>query len=1395
MTIPNFTSPHCHPLSLDSGSTVAAMVEREIELETGAVCCTDHGSMGACREVYDLAKKKGLAPILGCEIYFRDDQDPILAKAGIESVEGKYNGYAKYFHATIHALDQPAFEAMSRVLSRAWLNRTEKHGSDLKPIFDWNDLEELGQYNITFGTGCLVGMIQRNLLLGRPDVAMAYFKRLRGIAKPGNLYVEIFPHHTTHQWVDGTFLHFADGTRQKVWAGKKFRTNASEEITAEAMSWDPKPHTHILGIKNRSTWEIYPEPKALARVETIQGFMANECTAFAPDGDTQRSCNRFMLELARRFKVPALVSDDAHFSHPEDKVVQDIRLSDGPRSWKFYASYHRFSGQEAFEHFRATLGINEAQFEGWVENSKEFASRFKDFSLDHPVSLPAKFYPPDSLKYTYELIEKHGRMDWNDPVMTARLKEEITLFHENGKLDLLTYFQTCEDVIEHCQKEGDLTGPGRGSSGGVLLNYLLEVTHVHPLQHELSLDRFITPDRIASGKMPDVDMDFPNRDLLVDPENGYCVKRYGDHFAQISVLTTMRLKSSMKDVARARLGFVPKDIEDWCSRLPTPPQGITDTAFVFGYTADDGTEVKGLVDTSPDLQEYIKKYPADWENVKKCLAVPRQYGRHASAFVIANEPIAKRVPLMTVSGVPVTQYTAPSVEASGFIKFDFLGLNTLNDIRDCLRFIRARSGRAFEPFYRMPHGRVPLVRVVPHRGEILDVWRLPEDEKVFEEIGRGKTETVFQFNTNSARQWLREFNHRRPDGRRLINSIDDMAVFTALDRPGPLDAYVGEGEDRHNMLQEYARRARGEDPTDFIPALQEILPETYGIMAFQEGLQKVYAELTGCSRAEAEEFRSNVAKKKVDKVEKAYGPFIEKASQRVGKETAEKIFQQIKTFGSYGFCMWEFQGIETDCGVRPIVELAKHPGIYRVMYRREDGTRGCTYPVRVWQSGTKEVKVAILANGATVAATDDHQFYSSEDRKWYPFSWYLDRGEMATDHGWTSILSVNSIGVQPVYDMEMPFEPNFYLPGGVLAHNCKAHAVAYSYIAYACAWLKHHYPLEWWCAVLKNADKEKVYEQHWAHCGHLVDMPDANHSEPDFVLRGDRIKAPLGFLKGVGPKAQEELAAGRPYKDIQDFCDRIRSVKDATKTTDPETGKVKAGRSALNKGVVGDLIITGVLDSLFEPGLTDLEKIQAFHAALAISMEKKKPEPVDPKWIEMDLLGRYQYRKKVLPIHAEDIRRPACVLAQIPGLRMETDLDSDGNPEERFYYDTEEETLRVVSGTELRMLSGLRVGRDPIRVAAIAYVLAARTFDYGKEVRKRAVDFTLDLGGVQTNLVLWPPRNGRIPNMPVGHRKADTLVGGIVLLTLNRYRDDRPFGIDSIQIIRLPLENKNKGAK
>src|SRR6185437_5388781 len=139
-----------------------------------------------------------------------------------------------------------------------------------------------------------------------------------------------------------------------------------------------------------------------------------------------------------------------------------------------------------------------------------------------------------------------------------------------------------------------------------------------------------------------------------------------------------------------------------------------------------------------------------------------------------------------------------------------------------------------------------------------------------------------------------------------IDSIATMAYFTALDRPGPLDAYVTNPEDeegkKHNMLVEYARRARGAPKSpDILPIFDELLPHMNGIMITQEAMQYMYQTLTGCSGPEAEEFRSNVAKKKMAKVEKAYLPFLEHASKKIGRENAEAVWKNFITFGQYGF--------------------------------------------------------------------------------------------------------------------------------------------------------------------------------------------------------------------------------------------------------------------------------------------------------------------------------------------------------------------------------------------------------------------------------------------------------------------------------------------------------------
>lgn len=599
--------------------------------------------MASCRKVYDLAGAKKLIPILGVEGYVRDDDCPILAAHGIvkptgdEKDSGTYRGYNKYYHITLHALDQKAYERLVLQLSLADA-RAEVHGSERKPLFTWAQLEDLGTYNIIATSGCLVGVVQRHLMSGRPDIAGAYYKRIREIFKPGNFYVELFSHRCDKNWVDAIFLTLEGGETLKYYTGKTLRTDAGE-FKASEIAKSPTKHKKLLAVKNYHTWEER-EPKAITSVRAVQDYIANECSPWAPDGDVQLGANKFMLAMTKRFHDPILISDDAHFADMEDKIVQDCKLGGKGGSWKFYGSYHRQSSQEAFQYFNKYMNISEETFRGWLDQHAEWSDRFKDFApkesnpnaagpWEVKPSLPTSFYPADTLKHTRELIAKHGRMDWQNKAMVDRLQSEIELLHFNGTIDLLPYFFIDEEICSLYRTKGLLTGPGRGSAAGLLLTFLLGITHVDPLKYGLSQDRFLTLDRIKTGKLPDIDQDLPDTSILVDPVNGYLRERFGECYAQISVDTTVKLKSAIKDICRARRGTVLAEIHEVCNQLPNPPQGIDDKKFVFGYLGDDGKEVKGLFDTNEALQQYAKSFPEDWRIVQKMMGITRQKGRHA----------------------------------------------------------------------------------------------------------------------------------------------------------------------------------------------------------------------------------------------------------------------------------------------------------------------------------------------------------------------------------------------------------------------------------------------------------------------------------------------------------------------------------------------------------------------------------------------------------------------------------------------------------------------------------------------------------------------------------------------------------------------------------------------
>jgi DNA polymerase III alpha subunit len=1299
MPLTNFSTPHCHIQSLDSGSTPKDFIEREKQLGTGAITVTDHGSLGIARKVYDLARENGLTPILGLEGYFRDDNCPILRAHEVPQGEDKegnkhYRDYWNYGHLTLHFLDQAAYDAGIRVLSRAALNRDEKYGIEYKPIFDWHDVEELASYNVVFGSSCLAGVIQKHLSeekghVPRPDIAVAYLERFRHLAKPGNFYWEVFPHRCTHYWRDFVEVEYDDGTKEQFRIWNTVFTNVDKirvEDLAEVFKHKNNPHKEIRAVmKNRKEVPL-PAPKTLKSVIKHEGYVANDCTVWSPDGDVQLATNKWVLEQAAKYGDKVLISDDAHYAHPEENVVQNVRQSQ-MRWGPFYGLYHRHSSDEAFAYFNQFMGISQSTFEGWIQNNQEWAARFKGFKLETKRSLPVSFFPQDTLGHLIKLVKQHGRMRWGQPEYMQRLQQEIELFYQNGTVDLLPYFFVDEKVCDAHARLGIPTGPGRGSAAGTLLSYVLGITHVDPLKYKLSLDRFITLDRIQSGSWPDIDQDLADRDVLLDPQHGLLKKWFGENYAQVSVDTALRVKRAIKDVARALHGRVPDEIEELTKKLPTPPQGVDDHKFIFGYS--DGVDyVPGLLETSPELKAYTEKWPKDWAIVEKCLGLAAGKGRHACAYVIADRPIREFIPLQKVSDMVVTQYTAESVEAAGGLKMDFLGLNSLKDIGNCIQLIQQRYQGDFkfpappeikigaDGFFEIPEEapsmtidgeKVPLIYVVPFKDKFYNVWDLPEDQAVFRDICEGKTETVFQFGTPGAQQWLRHFNNVKKvqDGVvfKALSSIEDLAAFTALDRPGGLDVYVdtpgAEEGQKHNMLVEFARRSRGETPAKMLEVFNELFPETYGIMVYQEQLQYAYQVLTGCTGPEAEEFRRNVAKKKKDKIIKAYPFFMERASKRLGEKVAQETWDFFLAWARYGFN--------------------------------------------------------------------------------------------------------------------------------------KSHAVCYVVIGYACAFLKHYYPLEWWTAVLRNAKKNEIDQKFWIYCGGLVDVPDINKSGENFEIQGTRIRAPLFLMHGVGEKAHDELCEGRPYKDIDDFCQRVqdRKVRTGSKVEaiDKKTGqkveKFRLGRSSLHSGVVATLIMSGSMDSLFPPEFSDLDKIAAYEAALGRVKGKKKPEMIKRRneFISLDYLMRFQLRKQILPSFAENLL-PKLVETKVEGIR-ETIINSRKLGQlKRHAFDHRKREYYFVDGKTLEHFNSLKIPpNDTLRAACAAYVVDERRFNY--QGSKLGIELMIEVDGTRIKVNKWPShKTGKHENL------APVYKGCVCIVLVSRYKEGKDMSIDHIQVVRGPLDSE-----
>lgn len=406
------------------------------------------------------------------------------------------------------------------------------------------------------------------------------------------------------------------------------------------------------------------------------------------------------------------------------------------------------------------------------------------------------------------------------------------------------YFLIVQDFINWAKDKGIPVGPGRGSAAGSLVTYALRITNIDPIRFNLLFERFLNPERIS---MPDIDTDFcqDRRAEVLE----YCYQKYGSNsVSQIVTFGRMMARNALKNLARIS-GWSFTDSNDFAKLIPETP-GIT---------------LEQAAKENEQLQERLSKDERSrdlWNDALSIEGTVSSLGIHAAGVIITDRPLVELCPIMESEGQILTQIEHKYAEKIGLIKFDFLGLKTLTVISKAVAFVKKTKG-------------------IDCDIDAIDL----EDPKVYQTISTACVTGIFQLESSGMRKLISEL---RP------SCFSDIVAILALFRPGPL----GSG-----MVEDFVLRKHGEKAVEYpLPQLEDILSDTYGVIVFQEQVQKIAAVLANYSLGEADLLRRAMGKKDAKEMEKQKARFVSGCeANQIATKTAEDIFDLMAKFAEYGF--------------------------------------------------------------------------------------------------------------------------------------------------------------------------------------------------------------------------------------------------------------------------------------------------------------------------------------------------------------------------------------------------------------------------------------------------------------------------------------------------------------
>ncbi|MFC0509331.1 DNA polymerase III subunit alpha [Micromonospora costi] len=605
--------------------------------------------------------------------------------------------------------------------------------------------------------------------------------------------------------------------------------------------------------------------KAAARYQEIFG-KENYFLEIMDHGiDIERRVRDELVEISRKLDIPPVVTNDSHYTHEAQSEAHDVLLCvqtaanvADPNRFKFDGSgYYIKSADE----MRA-VDSSDMWLQG-CRNTLLVAEKVDPTGMFEFHNLMPRFPVPEGeteeswfRKETFKGLAR--RFPGGVPDTHVKQAEyELGVIIQMG---FPSYFLVVADFIQWAKSQGIAVGPGRGSAAGSLVAYALGITDLDPLPHGLIFERFLNPERVS---MPDVDIDFDERrrgEVIK-----YVTEKWGeDKVAQIATFGTIKAKAAIKDSARV-LGY-PYAVGDRITKAMPPAVMGKDIPLTGIFDPKhpryaEAGEIRGLYESDPDVKKVI-------DTARGIEGLIRQTGVHAAGVIMSAEPIIDHIPLMRrdADGAIITQFDYPTCESLGLLKMDFLGLRNLTIIDDALKNIESNHGRT------------------------VDLLQLPLDDKpTYDLLARGDTLGVFQLDGGPMRSLLRLM---KPD------NFEDISAVLALYRPGPMGA---------NSHTNYALRKNGlQEITPIHPELaeplEEILGPTYGLIVYQEQVQRAAQKLAGYSLGQADLLRRAMGKKKKEVLDKEFVPFRDgMRANGYSDEAIQTLWDILVPFADYAF--------------------------------------------------------------------------------------------------------------------------------------------------------------------------------------------------------------------------------------------------------------------------------------------------------------------------------------------------------------------------------------------------------------------------------------------------------------------------------------------------------------